>query len=293
MDLGRQLCADRGEGPGLVDHDTVVGPGHGSGDCFNVQRPDGPAVDHLALNPLRSQRLGCFQAEIQRPAEAHDRAVGPLPPNRRLSEGHQVVALRYLAFHREQPLRFEHKDGIVVTDGGLQETLGVVGVKGNRHFQPRHVGVHRLDAPGVGRAQLPTSPAVSPKHDRDRKLATRHVEHLRRVVENLVGRDQAERPAHELDDGPQAVHRSPDPKPREPVLGNRNINHTARSELLEHAAADLVRALILGHLLTQQKHPRVAAHLLAHRFADRFSEFDRSGHITNHLSFIFGGLVPR
>ena len=107
------------------------------------------------------------------------------------------------------------------------------------------------------------------------ELAAGHVEHFRGVVDDLVGRDEAERPAHELDDGAQAVHRGTDREPGEAVLGDGRVDDALLAELVQHALADLVRAVVLRDFLAHEEDALVAAHLLGERLAQRFAELDQ------------------
>jgi len=118
--------------------------------------------------------------------------------------------------------------------------------------------------------------AILTKRDRTAELPAGHVQHLGRVVENLIGRHERERPAHELDDGAQAVHGCADAEAGEPGFGDGRVDDTARAELLEHTARDLVRAAVFSDFFTHEEDAHVAAHLLAHRLAQCVSEFDFS-----------------
>jgi hypothetical protein len=60
------------------------------------------------------------------------------------------------------------------------------------------------------------------------------------------------------------------------MLGDRRVDHALRAELVQHALADLVGALILAHFLAHQEDVGVAAHLFLHGGADRLAH--RHGH---------------
>jgi hypothetical protein len=114
----------------------------------------------------------------------------------------------------------------------------------------------------VGRAKLPAGAVVASEDDGAAPLPARHVEHLRGVVEDLVRGDEAERPAHELDDRAQSVIAAPIAMPGESGLGDRGVDDALRAELVEHALADLVRAVVLGDFLTDEEDRSSSAHLL-------------------------------
>src|SRR3546814_11547322 len=77
-------------------------------------------------------------------------------------------------------------------------------------------------------------------------LTAGHVMGLGGGVDDLVDRLHGEVEGHELDDGPEAVHRRADAEAGEAVLGDRRVDHAARAELVEQAQAHLVGALEIG-----------------------------------------------
>ena len=125
-------------------------------------------------------------------------------------------------------------------------------------------------------AELATGAVVAAEDDRTAPLAAGHVEHLGNVVQDLVRGDEAEGPGHELDDGLEAVHRGADGEAREAVLADGRVDDALGAELVEHALADLVRAVVLRDFLAHQEHAVVAAHLLRHRLAECFAELEES-----------------
>jgi hypothetical protein len=249
---------------------------HALDDRVDVQRADGPHVEDLALDAVLGEPLRGVGAEVHgaAPRDQRHRVAGADLAG--AAEGDVVLLLGDVGLVAQHALALEEEDRVGVADRGLEQALGVVGVARDRHLEARHVRVEPLDAPGVGRAELAPGAVVAAEDDRASPLAARHVEHLGRVVEDRVGRDEAERPAHELDDGLEPVHRGPDAHAREPVLGDRAVDDALGPELVEHALADLVRAVVLGDLLADQEDGLVAAHLLAHRLAQRLAVLDHA-----------------
>jgi hypothetical protein len=123
----------------------------------------------------------------------------------------------------------------------------------------------------VGRAELAARAVVAAEDHGAAELTAGHVEHLRGVVEDGVGGDEAERPAHELDDGAQAVHRRADRQPAKPFseIGVSMMRRGPNSSSMP--LADLVRAVVLGDFLAQQKTrlSRRISSLIASRRASR------------------------
>ncbi len=104
--------------------------------------------------------------------------------------------------------------------------------------------------------------------DRDVVLSSRHVEHLRSGVHDLVEREQGEVPRHELDDGPEPDHRRADPDAGEAELGDGRVDDAHLAELLEEPLRDLVRALVDADLLPHEEDAVVAVHLFAERLVE-------------------------
>ena len=113
--------------------------------------------------------------------------------------------------------------------------LASAAVVGTATSRPGHVEEQRLPGVRVRRAEL-VAGALRHAHDeRHLDLAAEHVADRRRVVDDLVHRQQREVDRHELDDGPQAGHRRADAHADDRVLGDRRVAHALLAELLEQA----------------------------------------------------------
>src|SRR5262249_47421464 len=115
------------------------------------------------------------------------------------------------------------------------------------------------------RADLHRRTAGAAEHDRHVELPAAHLEDLRRVVDDLVDRDEREVERHEFDDRPEADHRRADPDAGEAHLGDRRVDDAALAEPLQQALRDFVGAVVVPALLAHDEHARIALHLLAHR----------------------------
>jgi hypothetical protein len=122
--------------------------------------------------------------------------------------------------------------------------------------------------------QLVAGAARHPQHHRHGHLAAEHVVDLRRVVDDLVHRDDREVHGHQLDHGAQAGHRRPHPQAHEPGLADRRVDDPLLAELAQQAAGDLERALVLRDVLAHHEDALVALHLLAHRLGQRLAVGD-------------------
>ena len=98
-----------------------------------------------------------------------------------------------------------------------------------------------------------------------RKLAARHVEHLRGGVHDLVEREEREIPRHELDDRTEPDHRRADANAGEAELGDRRVNNAHRAKFVEQSLRNLVSAVVLRDFLTHEENAFVARQLFAQR----------------------------
>ena len=96
----------------------------------------------------------------------------------------------------------------------------------------------------------------------------------RRVVHDLVEREQAEVDRHDLDDRPHAAERRADAGADERRLRQRRVADALRAELLEQALADREAAAVAADVLAHQEDALVAC--AAPRGAPRASPRGRS-----------------
>ena len=117
------------------------------------------------------------------------------------------------------------------------------------------------------------------------ELPAGHLPELRGVVEDLVERDGAEVPRHELDDraaGPPSPRRCR--RPAKPASAMGVSMTRLRAELLEHPLADLVGALVVADLFAHEKDAIVALHLLDHGLAEGLAESQGARHRRRRVS---------
>ena len=125
-------------------------------------------------------------------------------------------------------------------------------------------------------------PVGAAKHDGGAHLSARHVQGLGRGIDDLVHGLHGEVEGHELDDGSEAGEGGADPEPGETVFGDRRVDDPFVAEFLEQPLADLVGALVLGHLLADEEDALVAPHLLGHGVTERLAHRERHGRTTGH-----------
>ena len=96
-------------------------------------------------------------------------------------------------------------------------------VAGASTRRPRDVRVEVLEAVRVLRRELSAGARRHADHERDAHLPAGHVAQRRRVVEDLIEREQAEVHGHDLDDRPHAGDRRADPGADEGRLRERRV----------------------------------------------------------------------
>src|SRR5947209_1777846 len=101
------------------------------------------------------------------------------------------------------------------------------------------------------------------ENDGHLKLPARHIEHLRGVIDDLIGREDREVPRHEFDHRPQPSHRRSDTDSRKPKLSYGRIDNALVAKLLPQTARDLVRAVVLGDLLAHDEDVLVSQNFFA------------------------------
>ena len=99
--------------------------------------------------------------------------------------------------------------------------------------------------------------------ERHLELPARHVAVLRRLVDDLLGRERQEVLVHDLDDRPHALHRRADAGADERHLGDRRVAHALGPELGEHPLRHAHRAAHLGDVLAHDEDVVVLAHRAA------------------------------
>ena len=168
----------------------------------------------------------------------------------------------------KQPM-LDEDHRIVVANGVDEAALGVIGIGRRHHFQSRHVHEHGVQALRVLRA-LPPGLADHAAHDqRHLDLAVIHVAALGRDVDELVHAQHEEIHADMDMDRPHAGHGRADGDAGHGIFRQRRAEHAFRAEDIDQAARRALDRLVIVDIETEDKHARVALHLLRHRLAER------------------------
>lgn len=118
-------------------------------------------------------------------------------------------------------------------------------------------------------ADTGSSAVGAAKDDGARHGPAGHVVRLGRRVDNVIdslGQSaylHGEVEGHEFTNGFQAGEPGPNGDAGKAHFGDGRVDDPLGAEAVEQALGDLVRAVVLGHFLSQQEHTGVARHLLA------------------------------
>ena len=99
--------------------------------------------------PSDGQLLGGAERPVDRPARGDDRHVAALAPDRGLAERNEVLAVGHLAVLEREQVVVQVDDGVVVTDRGRHQPLGIGGGRRHHDLQARHAHEERADRAGV------------------------------------------------------------------------------------------------------------------------------------------------
>jgi hypothetical protein len=130
--------------------------------------------------------------------------------------------------HAVERLGLHHEHRVVVADGRLEQPFGVRRERRRDDLEPGDVRVEVLHRVRVLAADLARARVRPAEDDGAVELPAGHLPDLRRVVQDLVERDGAEVPRHELDDGPQPDHRRADADARRTPLGDGRVDDALR-----------------------------------------------------------------
>ncbi len=259
----------------LVDEQQPAGLAHRLEDRGEVEWRDGARIDDLGLDALLRELLGRSERAVHHPAGGDDREIPARAAHRRLSEGHQVLAVRHLTVLEREHVVVQVDDRVVVAYGRGHQALGVGGRGRHDHLQARRAHEHRGERTGM-LAGPAGGEAVAGLHDqRYLDLAAGHVAEARRLVHHLVHRHQHELGHVEFDDRAVAGHRRADRHADLGGLGDRRHAHA-----IVTVGGDELVVFGRGHVLAEVQDVRVAAHFLVDARVDGCNEGE-VGHVVS------------
>src|SRR5690606_4454510 len=119
-------------------------------DGFLVPWPERAKVDHLGFDAVSCETLRSRRGDVDLFRPGDDRHIAALAYNSSLAKGHDVVRITWhISFERPHVLVLHVDDGIVATDGGLQQPFIVGWRRRADHHEARNV-----DVPGFQRLRM-------------------------------------------------------------------------------------------------------------------------------------------
>ena len=219
-----------------------------------------------------AESLRHLERAYHRERVRHDRQVAARPRDTRLADRCEEVGVeRHLALLLVDRQVLDHEHGVVVADGGLQQTLGVSRRGRGHDLQAGRAGEPAVERLRVLGGELIARPVRRADHQRTAHLAAEHRAYLGGVVDHLVHRNQQEVDRHDLHDRALAEHRRAHAGAHEPLLGDRRVADAIRAEGLQQSGGDLVGAVEQPNLLAHHEHAVVAGELLGQREPQRLA----------------------
>ena len=252
----RRLLADR-EPSGLRDR---------LGDGGDIERRDGPQVDHLHVDAFAGETVRRPQALVNLPADRGDGHPRAGTNHARRSDGHPMIGAGLRRFGPVQMPVFDEDHRVGVVDGGPHQPVGVGWSGRHDHLETDDRSEHRLETLGVLSPCRSPGAVLGAYDERDLDRATGHESELRGLVEQLVEAHADEVDEHDLCDRPHASHRSADRGADDRRLGDRCVDDPIAAEPFSEAG---------GHpedsgtdVDAHQVHARVGVHRRFERSVD-------------------------
>ncbi len=107
--------------------------------------------------------------------------------------------------------------------------------------------------------------------DRDIDQPTGHIADTTGVINDLVKRDIGKTPEHQFDYRPKAKHRGADSHPDKSGFADRCIDQALVAIFFPKTFGDLVRAIVLGHLFSEDQDVLVAFNFFGQGIFERFT----------------------
>ena len=258
----RNLGADAAEGLVLIHQDSAVGLGDRVENGLFVERSDGAKIHDLGLNAmLGGQDLCRGEAGEDGPAVGDEGDIQSLTLHFGNAERDGVGAIGNFSKIAVEESVLHEADGVVITDRGNHEALGVIRSSGADDLEPRGVGQKILRGVRVGGTDVCAAISGASDDHRDIDQSTRHVTDAAGVIDDLVEADIRKAPEHELDHGAKTHHGSTDAKAEEGGLADRGVDHALRSKTLPESLGNLVGTVVLGDFLTHEEDILIAGEL--------------------------------
>eukprot|EP00128_Syssomonas_multiformis_P014289 Colp12_sorted_trinity150504_noHs@3256 len=274
-DASSDLSTNAALGPATLDGDNMVGLLNRVHDGLSVKRTERTEVDDLSVNTLLGKLLGSPKSDTNHNGVSKDRNIRALALDLGLADGNDEVGGHNLIRDRElntiHQLVLKNDNRVRITDGGLEETLGILSVVWRHHLEARAVRVPGGKALRVLSTHTLGVTVRTTEHNGDLNSASRHVVSLSGRVNDLINSLHGEVEGHELANRLKASHGSANGKTSKTHLGNGGVQDTLRTELVQETLGNLVGTIVLGDLLTNNENLIISLHFFLHGVVQGFT----------------------
>src|SRR5258708_6796293 len=178
--------------PRRIEHRQTAGFLHGTQHRFQVQRRNGPQIDHLGLDAVFGELRGDPESERNHDAGSDQGEVRAGPAHRSLPEANPVGEFRYAVFQTEQRPVLDHDHRVLAEYALEQEAFGVKGGRGHGDFESRNMGKPRMQALRMLRTLSPAAPDDRPDRHRRRRCSVGFETPERKPVDDSIYRIEHE-----------------------------------------------------------------------------------------------------
>mmetsp|Transcript_20597 Transcript_20597/g.39095 ORF Transcript_20597/g.39095 Transcript_20597/m.39095 type:complete len:272 (+) Transcript_20597:99-914(+) len=172
-----------------------------------IQWTQGKQVDDFNGNTLGFHHGGGFQTQADRLGKGDKRHVGTGLFNLGLAKRNDKVRrLRFVAHGEGYTVHefvFQHHDGVRITNGSLDESLGVFGRIGRNDLETRDTGIPSAKALRVLGSGTGRKTVGSTKDNGTGQITARHVELFGSAVDDLINGLHGKVNGHEFDNRSQ------------------------------------------------------------------------------------------
>jgi len=261
-----------------------VGLGYGLGYHVLIQRIQGTDIYDLCIYAVGGQFLCRFLGIQHLLCVGDDGDILALADDPALAQRDGLLGGNF-ALGGVKGLLLEEHHGVVVVDGGEQQSQGVLSVAGVYDLQAGNVGQPGFKALAVLGGAAGAAAGGQTHHHGQVYLAAEHIAHLCGLVHQLIHTDGKEVVEHQLSDRAQAGGSGANGGTDDGALGNGGIAHALGSELVEHAGGHAEAAAESAYIFTEKNNVGILAHPDAHCLADGFS-ISHHTHLTRTSSTI-------
>src|SRR5580704_15223247 len=261
-----------GEAPGagvFVEDDDFVGLLHGLGDGFAIEWRDSAQVEDFEIDPFLLYNLGSLQSGVNHGCVSNDAEVAAFADDVGFADGDDVVIRRDFAFDAAVEIFvLEEEAGIVVADGGFDQTFGVVGRGGTDYFESGIVDEPHFRILRVEGAAVDVSAARSAQDQRGgcSPEVMGFCDHVADLVKGTADE------VHELEfrHGAHAGEGGSEGRAYDGGFGDGGVDDALGAEAVDETVGDFEGAAVNADVFAEAEDRRVAVHFFPDSLADGF-----------------------